>query len=253
MKVSIITVTYNNDSNLKKTLDALLRQDYDEIESIIIDGGSTDHSVEIIKKFEKRFRGTVKWVSEKDNGLYNALNKGLGMVTGDIIGCYWDEYATDDTISKIVKKIQTENCDGAHGDLIIVDGDKTVRYWKMGEGKIKNGWMPAHPTLYLKKEVYEKYGIYKENYKCSADYEFMVRSLKDGSVKLAYIPEILIRMFYGGVSTNGFSAYKQSINESVRALKENGFKHPYYVILKRVMKTIGQFRYHKKCKYSMRE
>lgn len=246
MKVSIITVTYNDAKNLEKTLNSILQQDYENIESIIVDGGSVDNSIEIIKNFEKKFKGSVKWISEKDNGLYNAANKGIRMATGDIIGCYWDVYASNDVISKIVKKIKEEQTDGVHGDLVFLNDNKVIRYWKMGgAGKIRQGWMPAHPTLYLKKEVYQKYGLYKENYKCAADYEFMVRCLKDEEIKLSYIPEILIHMFYGGASTGGISAYKQSIDEGIKALRENYVKYPYWITFRRTLKTLLQFVNHK--------
>lgn len=241
MKVSIVTVTYNDAKNLKKTLKSLLKQDYREIESIIIDGGSSDNSVEIIKEFEKKFKGTVKWVSEKDHGLYDAANKGIRMAEGEIIGCYWDEFASSDVISKIVAVMEKEKTDGVHGDLVYLKQGKVIRYWRMGKGRIKDGWMPAHPTLYLKKEVYQKYGLYKEKYKCSGDYEFMVRILKDETLRLSYLPEILIYMFYGGVSTSGVKAYQQSIQEGVLALKENHVRFPRIVTLKRILKTSIQF------------
>ncbi len=241
MKVSIVTVTYNDAKNLKKTLKSLLKQDYHEIESIIIDGGSSDNSVEIIKEFEKKFNGTVKWVSEKDHGLYDAANKGIRMAEGEIIGCYWDEFASSDVIRKIVAVMEKEKTDGVHGDLVYLKQGKVIRHWKMGEGRIKDGWMPAHPTLYLKKEVYQKYGLYKEKYKCSGDYEFMVRILKDETIQLSYLPEILIHMFYGGVSTSGAKAYQQSIREGILALKENHIPFPRVVTLKRILKTSMQF------------
>ena len=241
MKVSIVTVTYNDAANLKETLKALSEQDYKDIESIIVDGGSTDGSIEVIKEFEKTFKGTVKWISEKDDGLYDAANKGIRMCTGELIGTYWDKFASKDVISKIVNTIEKEKTDGAHGDLVFLNEGKVVRYWKMGKGSIKQGWMPAHPTLYLKKSVYDKYGLYKKQYKCSGDYEFMVRSMKDGEVKLSYIPEVLIHMFYGGVSTNGFKAYKQSIKEGIYALMENQVKFPSFITLKSILRTSIQF------------
>ncbi len=241
MKVSIVTATYNDVKHLQKSLTALLEQDYDNIESIIVDGGSTDCTVKVIQDFKDQFKGTVKWVSEKDKGLYDAANKGIRMATGDIIGCYWDVFADNNVISEIVQRISEENTDGVHGDLVYVDGEQVVRYWKMGQGKIKRGWMPGHPTLYLKKEVYEKYGLYKENYRCSGDYEFMVRCLKDESVKLSYIPKVMIRMFYGGLSTSSKDVYRRSIKEGIIALKENHVKHPYWVTFLRILVTSRQF------------
>lgn len=240
-KVSVITITYNNAENLAKTLEALLQQDYENLESIIIDGGSTDNSVEIIKNFEKKFKGTVKWKSEKDRGMYEAINKGIKMATGEIIGCYWDIYASSDVITKIVKTIERDGTDGVHGDLLYIDGNKVKRYWKMGKGRIQNGWMPGHPTLYLKKEVYDKYGLYSEKYKYSWDYEFIIRILKDDKVKLSYIPEILIYMFYGGTTTSGVQAYKKSIMDSIKSLEENHIRFPRIITLKRFIRTAFQF------------
>lgn len=241
LKVSVITVTYNEVENLTKTLKALLQQDYKNIESIIVDGGSTDNSVEVIKEFEKKFKGTVKWVSERDRGMFEAINKGVKMATGDIIGGYWDVYASNDVITKVVEIMEKDGTDGVHGDLLYMDGNIVKRYWKMGQGRIQDGWMPAYPTLYLKKEVYEKYGLYNEKFKYSWDYEFMIRILNSNEIKLSYIPEILIYMFYGGSSTSGFRAYKNSILDSIKSLKENQIKFPRIITLKRFIKTTFQF------------
>ena len=242
-KVSVITVSYNSKEQLKLSLDALKKQDYPLIESIIVDGASTEGTVEIIKTFEEEFNGEVKWISEKDNGIYNAINKGIKMATGDIIGFYWDLFSDKFVISKMIKKIEEENTDGVHGDLVYIGKNKEViRYWKMGIGTIQQGWMPGHPTLYLKKEVFRKYGIYDERYKCSGDFEFMVRILKDKTIKLSYIPEVLIQMYYGGVSTSSSYAYWISIKESYLALHRNHIKFPILVILLRMIKTTRQFK-----------
>lgn len=241
MKVSVITITYNNVENLKKTLNALKQQDYKEIESIIVDGGSTDGTIDIIKQFEAEFHGEVKWISEKDKGVYDAVNKGIRMATGDIIGCYWDVFASKHVISKIVTAIKQKKVDGVHGDLYYMNGDKIIRRWRMGQGTIQRGWMPGHPTLYLKRKVYETYGLYQDTYRISGDYEFMVRILKDHKVKLAYLPEVLIHMFYGGVSTSGWTAYKHSIQEGNRALKENHIRFPWGVTFLRILRTSLQF------------
>ena len=137
MKVSVVTATYNDAAHLKESLRALLEQDYNDIESIIIDGGSTDDTIHVVEEFEKQFRGTVKWISEKDKGLYDAANKGIRMATGDIIGCYWDVFSSADVISRMVKIIRTENTDGVHGDLVYLYGDKIVLFLKMGQGNIR--------------------------------------------------------------------------------------------------------------------
>lgn len=248
--ISIITVSYNSINNLRISLGLLKKQDYPFIESIIIDGCSTDGSREYIERFAREFvyesddiSHSCKWISEKDSGLYDAINKGIDMASGDIIGCYWDMYETDHVISDMVDIILSENTDGVHGDLLYVDENgKTVRKWKTGQGNIRHGWMPGHPTLYLKSEIYEKYGHYNTEYRISADFEFMVRCLKDGDVKLSYIPHVLIRMFYGGTSNNGLAAYMDSTKEAYLALKSNHVKPAGWIVFLRILKTIMQFQ-----------
>lgn len=241
-KVSVITISYNSKEHIKLTLQALKKQDYPCVESIIVDGGSTDGTVDVIKEFVDTFKGQVKWVSEKDRGPHHALNKGIQMASGDIIGFCFDLFSNRHVISDMVKKMETEHTDGVHGDLVYIGKDgEIVRYWKMGQGTIRTGWMPAHPTLYLKKEIYEQYGLYDERYHCSGDYEFMVRILKDRNCRLSYIPKVLIRMFYGGISTNGLQAYGTSIKESYLALRRNKIRFPACIILLRIVRTMGQF------------
>lgn len=240
-KVSIITTTYNDADNLRKSIDGIYHQDYQEIEYIIVDGASTDDTLSVIKEAEARFQGRLKWISEKDNGIYDAINKGIAMAEGDIVGFMFDSFAGTDTVSKMVEAITRDGADGVHGDINYVDGDKIVRKWRMGTGTIRQGWMPGHPTLYLKREIYEKYGNYKTDYKIAADYEFMVRILKDNQVKLTYIPEVLVNMFYGGTSTGGLSNYINSFRESYRALKENKVSFPLWICIRRTIRVLLQF------------
>ena len=242
MKVSLILTTYNCKDNLIKTLKSIEEQDYKDIEVIIKDGVSTDGTLDIIQGFAQRHDNVI-WKSEPDIGIYDALNQGYAMSTGDIIGVCNDLFTTTDAVSKFVEAIESggADCKGAHADLVYATEEKVIRYWKMGQGKITQGWMPGHPTLYLKREVYEKYGLYNTDYKCSADFEFMVRVLKDNNVKLAYIPEVLIRMFYGGTSTSGAGSYWLSIKESYNALKENQVSFAVVVIIKRTVRVLLQF------------
>ena len=242
MKVSLILTTYNCKNNLKKTLKSIENQDYADIEVVIKDGVSTDGTLDIIQDYAKNHENVV-WKSEPDIGIYDALNQGYVMSTGDIIGVCNDVFTTTDAVSKFVRAIKDDgaDCMGVHADLVYATEEKIVRYWKMGQGTIAQGWMTGHPTLYLKREVYEKYGLYNTDYKCSADFEFMVRVLKDNDVKLAYIPEVLIRMFYGGTSTSGAGSYWLSIKESYEALKKNKVSFPMIVIIKRTLRVIVQF------------
>lgn len=242
MKVSLILTTYNCKENLKKTLRSIENQDYEDIEVVIKDGVSTDGTLDIIQNYAKNHENVV-WKSEPDIGIYDALNQGYAMSTGDIIGVCNDVFTTPYAVSKFVRAIKDDgaDCMGVHADLVYATEDKVIRYWKMGQGKIAQGWMPGHPTLYLKREVYERYGLYNTNYKCSADYEFMVRVLKDDDVKLAYIPEVLIRMFYGGTSTGSAGSYWLSMRESYEALKKNKVSFPMVVMIKRMLRVLIQF------------
>lgn len=240
-KVSLILTTYNSKENLIKTYESIKSQTYKNIEIVIVDGESKDGTCEVIKEIAEEQKSNVVWISEKDSGIYNAMNKGMKLATGDIIAFFNDEFTENKAIEKIVDAIVDSGMDGAHSDLVYCKDGRIIRKWKMGEGDIKQGWMPAHPTLFLKKEVYQKYGGYKENYKCAADYEFMVRILKNQDVKLKYIPETLVSMFYGGTSSGGIRSYWVSFKEGIKALKENEVKDAYRITLKRMCKVVRQF------------
>ncbi|MGN0247365.1 MAG: glycosyltransferase family 2 protein [Lachnospiraceae bacterium] len=247
-KISIITTTYQDVSHLKKVVEGIKNQDYPRLEYIIVDGGSTDGTAEYLKELEQDFsygwpEREVKWISEKDNGIYDALNKGIRMATGDIIGPMFDKFSHSHVLSDMVSVMEKEGTDGVHGDLYYVDEqDNPVREWKMGNTKtICDGWMPAHPTLYLKKEVYDKFGVYKTDYRIAADYEYMIRILKDNQVRLSYIPEVLVHMFYGGTSSGGLKNYILSFQEGKRALEENQMKGAFFITVKRTLIVLMQF------------
>lgn len=239
--VSLILTTFNCKENLKKTLESIESQDYPDLEVVIKDGGSSDGTVEVIKKYEKTSRFTVKWVSMADGGLYDAMNQGLSLSTGAVILFFNDRFTGNDVVSKCVGLMEMEGTEGVHGDLVYAEDGVVKRYWKMGTGSIRSGWMPGHPTLFLKREVYERYGNYDSSYKCSGDFEFMVRILKDGKVRLSYIPEILVEMYYGGTSTQSTGAYRVSIQEAHRALASNGIRFAWWVVLLRTLRTVPQF------------
>lgn len=255
-KVSLLVTTYNSKDNLAVTLENIEAQNYPDIEVLIVDGQSTDGTVDMIQEFAKKHMGekpiespddspflSVRWVSEPDSGLYDAMNKAWAMCTGDIVAVCNDKFCTSDAVTKLVRAIEQggENCIGAHADLVYVDGERVVRTWHMGEGKLSQGWMPGHPTLFLKREVYEQYGTYNIAFHPVADYEFMVRFLKDEGNHLAYVPEVLIAMFYGGTSSAGFRSYWLSFREGYRALKENSVPHPLLITMKRTIRVLRQF------------
>ena len=240
-KVSVVTTTYNDIENLKRILAEVKKQTYPNIEHIIVDGGSTDGTVDLLKELEEKEPGRISWMSEKDNGIYDAINKGIRMATGDIVGCCFDRYADEGVLMRMVEIIEKEGTDGVHGDLCYMDGDRIVRKWHQGQGVIRSGWMPGHPTLYLKKEVYDKFGLYRTDYRISGDYEFMVRILYRKEVTLSYLPEILIYMSHGGTSTNSLGAYVESMMEGHRALVENHVPFAWVTDLCRVVRVLSQF------------
>lgn len=245
MKISIITATYNSEKTLKETLDSVLSQTYKDYEHIIIDGLSKDNTMEIVKEYEKKYDGKLKYISEKDSGLYDAMNKGIKMATGDIIGILNsdDKYANENVLQLIANKFEETNCDGTYANLIFMDEEtmtKPKRIWKSAYGKLENGWHPAHPTLYLKKEVYDKIGLFNLKYKIVADYDFMIRMMKDKTIKLEYINEYIVYMRIGGTSTAGIKGYIKNLKEAHNALKENKIKHPIIVDIKRIVKTLKE-------------
>lgn len=240
-KVSVVTTTYNDIENLKRILAEVKKQTYPNIEHIIVDGGSTDGTVDLLKELEEKEPGRISWMSEKDNGIYDAINKGIRMATGDIVGCCFDRYADEGVLMRMVEIMEKEGTDGVHGDLCYMDGDRIIRKWHQGQGVIRSGWMPGHPTLYLKKEVYDKFGLYRTDYRISGDYEFMVRILYRKEVTLSYLPEILIYMSHGGTSTNSLGAYVESMMEGHRALVENHVPFAWVTDLCRVVRVLSQF------------
>lgn len=240
-KVSVITTTYNNMENLRMIMTQLQKQTYQNVEHVIVDGGSTDGTLELIQREAEKRPGRIVWISEPDKGIYDALNKGIRLATGDIIGPCFDRYADEGVLARMVEVMEREGTDGVHGDLYYMEGDKIVRYWHQGQGSIRSGWMPGHPTLYLKREIYEKYGVYKTDYRISADYEFMVRILYKKQVTLSYLPEILIYMSHGGTSTGSLGAYAKSMLEGHRALKENQVSFAWMTDFCRICRVLSQF------------
>ena len=241
--VSLILTTYNSAENLARTLESIDMQDYSAIEVNIKDGGSTDGTLDIIKEYAAKSRFRVNWTTNSDKGIYNAMNQGYALATGDVIVFFNDLFLMPDAVSKMMKLIEAHTgCVGAHADLVYATDEKVVRYWKMGPQKsLYAGWMPGHPTLFLKREVYEKYGLYDDSYKIAADYEFMIRFLKDKGNRLAYLPETIIRMYYGGTSTSSTGSYMVSLKEGHRALKSNGFKMAWWIDGLRTCRVLLQF------------
>ena len=230
MKVSIITITYNSAATVEDTLKSVVNQDYPNIEYLIIDGKSKDSTLQIVDKYKDKI---TRIVSEKDKGLYDALNKGIGLATGDIVGMLHsdDLYASNHVISDIVKTFENnKDAEGVYADLVFVDRNdinKTTRTWESGdyeEGDFLNGWMPPHPTFFVKKECYERYGVFNTTLRLSADYELMLRMIHKNKIKLAYLPKVVVKMRMGGVSNVSFFVRLKANIEDKMAWKLNGIK-----------------------------
>ena len=220
MKVSIITSCYNRESTIGECIESVISQDYPFIEYIVIDGASKDRSLEIIKHYEDKI---AQIISEPDHGMYEAINKGLKIATGDIIGLVHsdDLLFSTHTISDLVKVFEQNNTDLVYGNGLFVsnsDKSKVVRNWISGKYsrlKVRMGWLPLHPTVYIKKSCFEKMGLYNENYKIAADSELLVRYLYKAHLKVNYLNEYIVKMRMGGISTNR-KTRKRMWNEDIR-------------------------------------
>lgn len=230
MKISIITVTFNSGKTLHDTIQSVLSQSYPYIEYILIDGLSKDNTVEIIKEYEPQFCGRMKWISEKDKGLYDAMNKGICMATGDVVGIINsdDFYHRTDIISKVTECFQNRTIQAVYGDVRFVNPDnldKTVRYYSsrnFSTGRFRYGFMPAHPTFFTYRKYFEEFGYYKTDYRIAADYELLIRFLYTYHLKSRYLSLDFMKMRTGGASTASIKSNLLLNKEIVRACKENG-------------------------------
>lgn len=244
MKISIITSVYNNHETISEAIESVLSQNYPDIEYIIVDGGSNDGTVEIVQSYGERI---TKFVSERDRGIYDGLNKGVGLATGDVIAFLHsdDVYASADIIALVAKEFEKGDVDGVYGDLVYTpknDTSKVLRYWKSKKFEIKmlrSGWMPAHPTLFLKRSVYEKFGEFDLSFKIAADYDFMLRVLK-GGIHVSYIPHVLYKMRVGGESNKSLKNIMLKSKEDLKALKKNNIGGVFTLLIKNLSK-IKQF------------
>jgi glycosyltransferase involved in cell wall biosynthesis len=246
LKVSIITVVFNGASTLRSCIDSVLGQDYDSIEYIIVDGNSTDGTVELVRSYGDKIH---KFLSEPDKGIYDAMNKGIELATGDVIGILNadDFYSSGSVISRIVTAMKTANADGAYGDLQYVDAFKNEvvkRNWKSGPYKADaflSGWMPPHPTFFLKKSFYTQYGSFRLDLGSAADYELMLRIIHKYGIKLAYVPEVLVKMRAGGVSNSSVGNRINANRNDRKAWEINGLKPHFYTLWLKPLRKVLQF------------
>lgn len=247
MKVSIITATYNSASTIKMCMDSVLNQTYDDIEYIIVDGGSKDETLSYIKE-KATEHPEIVFNSEPDKGIYDALNKGIKKATGDVVGfVHSDDFlAENNIITDIANSFKRENVDGVYGNLHYValeNTDKVIRNWVSNPFQsklLKQGWMPAHPTLYLKKELYDEYGGFNLSYKIAADYDFILRIFKQEHLKFCFIPKTVVKMRLGGASNRSLKNIIQKTKEDYRAIRLNDIGGWTTIFIKNVSK-IKQF------------
>lgn len=248
MKVTIITVCYNSVNTILDTINSVIRQSYANIEYLVIDGCSTDGTLELLNK---NYQFIDKIVSEKDSGIYSAMNKGINLSSGDIIGFLNsdDFYVNNKVIEKIVKKfLEDSSLDVCYSDLVYVERQKTskiVRYWKSSNffsGNFSKGWCPPHPTFFAKKYAYQSKGIYNLNYGFAADVELMMRFLEVYKLKWSYMPEILVKMRLGGVTNNNLkNIFKHNLN-IISALSDHGLKlNKYYFYYNKILMRLKQY------------
>ena len=250
MKISIITATYNSAQTLGQTIESVIRQTYPDIEYIVVDGASTDGTQQIVQRYESPLRGKMTWLSEKDGGIYDAMNKGIQMATGDIVGILnSDDYFTsNDIIEQLASAFRDESIDAVYGDIhFIRDGqpDKCIRYYsskKFSPIWLRFGFMPAHPSFYCRRKIFEKAGLYKTDYQIGSDYEMMVRLFMKHHIKARYLPIDFVTMRTGGTSTRNVRSRLQLIKDDVRGCRENGIYTNALMISVKFLYKIFEFK-----------
>jgi len=256
MKVSLITACYNSAATIKTTIESVFAQRGVDVEYIVVDGGSKDGTVEIIKEYSthstRSTRLTFTWISERDEGMYDAINKGIKMATGDIVGILNadDMFESEDTLAKIATQFEgtgnRERVDCVYADIRFVREDlqTTSRYYSAKHWKpwmLQWGKMPPHPSVYIRRELFEKYGLYKLGYDIAADYELLIRYLRMAKLRTRYLNESLVRMRMGGKSTRGWKSFVTLNKEIVRGNLENGYFCCFPMLLPKYMFKIFEF------------
>jgi len=246
LKISIVTTTYNSSSMIADCINSVNNQTWPIIEHIIIDGGSEDNTIEIVKSIPNRIK---KIISEPDKGIYDAMNKGIQLATGNIVGILNsdDRYFDGEVIEKVILLFKETGCDAVYGNLDMVDSlntDKIIRHWKSSPykpGSFNKGWHPPHPTFFVKKEIYERYGLFDISLNVSADFELMLRFIEKYQIKVEYLDETIAKMRYGGESTGSLKKILVGNLNIKKAFKKNGIKVTQFYPIIRLLPKIKQF------------
>lgn len=229
MKISIITATYNSGNTVADTLKSVLAQSYHDYELLVIDGASKDNTLEIVRNMEPQFEGKLRYVSEPDKGIYDAMNKGIRMATGEVVGILNsdDFYTSHDVLETVASKMQDAEVDAVYGDVHYVDDKdltKCVRYYSsklFHRWMMRLGFMPAHPSFYCRREVYEKFGKFDTSYRVAADFENLLRLIFVNRIRTFYIPKDFVTMRTGGASSSGWESHKKIMKDHLKALSKN--------------------------------
>ena len=230
MKISVITATFNSGKTVRDTIESVLRQTYKDIEYIIVDGQSKDDTLEIVRSYESQFGERIRYVSEPDKGIYDAMNKGIAMATGDVVGILNsdDFYTSNNVLEQVAKTLSDTNIDAVYGDVHYVNDDhldKCVRYYTsrpFHRSWMRFGFMPAHPSFYCRRSVYERYGTFDLSYKVAADFENLLRLIFVHRIRTRYIAKDFVTMRTGGASSSGLRSHKQIMQDHLKALRQNG-------------------------------
>ena len=244
LKISLVTVAYNAQNTIGRCIESVLRQDFHNLEYIIIDGGSTDDTLKIISNYAHNITVIV---SEPDNGIYDAMNKGIALATGDVFGTLNadDYYAGDDVLAEIAKAFKQNDIDILYGDLDYVDlNSKILRKWRSGEyqqGAFNWGWMPPHPTFYCKRRLFGQFGLYKLDYGSAADYELMLRFMHVNKIHAWYLKKAMVKMTIGGVSNKSALNRVKALGYDLKSMSNNNVRFPFVTVLLKPLRKLMQF------------
>lgn len=247
MLITVLTATYNSSPFLKDALQSFTQQTHAEKELIVIDGASKDSTLSILQEYQQHIS---QQLSEPDKGIYDALNKGINLAKGDVIGILHsdDFFASNEVLSQVAALFKEDNqLEAVYGDLDYVDrndSDKVIRHWISGDyqyNQLKLGWMPPHPALFIKKTCFKKFGNYDLKYHSAADYDLILRFLFKHQIKVAYLPKVLVKMRVGGLSNLSFKNRFRANREDRRAMKTNGIQFPFIISIIKPLRKLGQY------------
>lgn len=244
MRVSLITVTYNAETSIERCINSVIAQNYHNIEYIVVDGASTDNTLQILNQYKKNINLLI---SEPDKGMYDALNKGISRATGDIIGILNadDFFASDDILTKIAEIFKDSGVDILYGNLDFVDPNETIiRKWRTKtykRGSFSWGWMPAHPTFYCRRSLFNNLGFYSLEYGTAADYELMLRFMHDKNINTYFLDKVMVKMQTGGMSNKSPANRISAWRFDLKAMKNNGIKFPLVTLIMKPLRKVGQY------------